>query len=283
MREKKDGFTLVELIVVLLILAILIALLIPSMTGYIRKAKEKAAIVECRNCVQAAQAILSEQYGEAGTAALTSPYSQVLDQAEEKGTIQEIRYNGDYKVTYLKYTTKGKITVVYEDDTYKIIRDEAGGSGDSAESGKDEETSGKGVTITDSSGAKHEITASSKDGWEQKKEAINNGYGAGFGNGVLYQDQTGLYVSVNDPYFGTDQNKDLTLADLSAKNPNQLIKIDSGTKLYIKGDVENESGPYLKNIKRGDLCYVDGSYYVAPGPVSEWDKPGQGSWIKLHF
>ncbi len=60
MRTKKDGFTLVELIVVLLILAILIAVLIPSLTGYIRKAREKAAVAECRNCVQAAQAILSE-------------------------------------------------------------------------------------------------------------------------------------------------------------------------------------------------------------------------------
>ncbi|MBS7009362.1 prepilin-type N-terminal cleavage/methylation domain-containing protein [Anaerostipes sp.] len=280
MRERKDGFTLVELIVVLLILAILIALLVPSLTGYIRKAKEKAAIVECRNCVQAAQAILSEQYGETGTAVLTPPYSQVLDQAEEKGTIREIRYNTDYKVTYLKYTTKGKITVVYEDGTYRIVRDETGG--DNTESGKDDETGG-GVTITDSSGAKHEITASSKDGWEQKKDAINNGYGAGFGNGILYQDKTGLYASINDPYFGTDKNPDLTLADLAGKNPGQLIKIDSGTKLYINKDIENESGPYLKNVKRGDLCYAGGSYYIAPGPVGEWEKPGQGSWIKLNF
>ena len=71
MRTKKDGFTLVELIVVLLILAILIAVLIPSLTGYIRKARENVA--ECRNCVQAAQAILSEQYGEHGAGTLSAP------------------------------------------------------------------------------------------------------------------------------------------------------------------------------------------------------------------
>lgn len=274
MRKKKGGFTLVELIVVLLILAVLIAVLIPSLTGYIRKAKEKAAIAECRNCVQAAQAILSEQYGEYGAGTLAAPYSDVLAQAEEKGTIREIRFNSECKVTYLRYTSKGEITVIYENETYRIDKD--GGSQE------DEESSNGRVIITDSSGKNHEL-GTSKDTWEQKKDAINNEYGAGFGNGILYQDKTGLYVSVNDPYFGTDKNTDLTLADLAAKNPNQLIKIDSNTKLYIEADAENASGPYLKGVKRGDLCFVNGNYYIAPGDIGEWERPGQGSWIRLNL
>lgn len=64
MKNKKKGFTLVELIVVLAILAILAAMLVPALTGYIDKANQKKYIATSRNYYIAAQTVASESYAE---------------------------------------------------------------------------------------------------------------------------------------------------------------------------------------------------------------------------
>ena len=63
-KNKKKGFTLVELIVVLAILAILAAMLVPALTGYIDKANEKKTLATARQYYVAAQTVASEAYAE---------------------------------------------------------------------------------------------------------------------------------------------------------------------------------------------------------------------------
>lgn len=61
-RRTKRGFTLVELIVVLVILALLAALLVPALTGYIDKARKSQVIAETRMITMAVQTKMSEYY-----------------------------------------------------------------------------------------------------------------------------------------------------------------------------------------------------------------------------
>ncbi len=62
-RNSKKGFTLVELIVVLVILAILAAMLVPALTGYIDKAKKEKDYQAASVVYAAAQAVITEKYG----------------------------------------------------------------------------------------------------------------------------------------------------------------------------------------------------------------------------
>lgn len=104
MKKNEQGFTLVELIVVLVILAILATLLVPALTGYIDKAKEKTIVAECRSCVTAAQTLASESYAVTGTGAADP--DAVVTLAEVPGTVSDIVISGG-KVTSLKYTAAG--------------------------------------------------------------------------------------------------------------------------------------------------------------------------------
>lgn len=59
-RENKKGFTLVELIVVIVILGILAAILVPSFLGYMNKAKDSQAQIQARSLYLAGTTIAAE-------------------------------------------------------------------------------------------------------------------------------------------------------------------------------------------------------------------------------
>lgn len=71
-RESEDGFTLIELMVVVLIIAILIAIAIPTFLGARERAQDRAAQSSLRNGLTAAKTIYTdhEDYTQATTTAL---------------------------------------------------------------------------------------------------------------------------------------------------------------------------------------------------------------------
>lgn len=148
-RRDRGGFTLVELIVVLAILAILATLLIPTMTGYIDKANEEKIVAETRMAVMAAQTVVSENYARDpenwGNVELTpgSPpdfqededfLEEIQTLSETSGDIQSVTVENG-KVTALSYEN-GKVTCEYH------------GSSEGNESDEDDEDVEEGYTVS---------------------------------------------------------------------------------------------------------------------------------------
>ena len=94
-HNKNSGFTLVELIVVLVILAILAAILIPALLGYIDEARKKEDIVNAKALMTAIQTSLTEEYGKH-----TSNFSSMLETDKDV-----IMCGGTEKAKYASFTS----------------------------------------------------------------------------------------------------------------------------------------------------------------------------------
>ena len=106
-KNTKKGFTIVELVIVIAVIAILSAVLIPTFSSVVKKAEESAALQEATSAVTI---LLSEEDGQ-------------LDTTE--GTTYNIIYkNGKNEYWYtvtdnkIKTATKGAITVGKEDKVW---------------------------------------------------------------------------------------------------------------------------------------------------------------------
>ena len=125
-RENRDGFTLVEVLAVLVIIAILAAVAIPTMSGFISDARKKSYTSQARNVYVAAQAAALElETSKDGTAAASVTVytrkdgSKYMDRVEaflgndvENGSHFTITLDGN-KVAEVEYTPENgkKITI----------------------------------------------------------------------------------------------------------------------------------------------------------------------------
>ncbi len=68
-KQREDGFTLIELMVVVLIIAILIAIAVPTFLGARERAQDKAAQSDLRNALTAAKVLYTDNQSYDQTAA----------------------------------------------------------------------------------------------------------------------------------------------------------------------------------------------------------------------
>ena len=123
LKNNKKGFTLVEIIVVLVILAVLAAASIPTMLGFVEDAKGKAEIANARAAYVACQSIVTEEKAS-GTATLKTGRTYVIADTttEDNGATNNKKLNqmlgtdlAGAKVTVkLNGTNKAKVdSIVY--------------------------------------------------------------------------------------------------------------------------------------------------------------------------
>lgn len=116
LKKNKKGFTLIEIIVVLVIMGILIAIAVPSVLGYVNKAKDQKYLAEARGYYIGAQGIVTSKNGKDEAVTTADLYAAKVEadagivktESNITASVCDVTTDvGKAKITECKYAVKG--------------------------------------------------------------------------------------------------------------------------------------------------------------------------------
>ncbi len=148
-KQAKKGFTIVELVIVIAVIAILAAVLIPTFTGVVKDAKESAALADAKNAYTSyiAEAAEDGEYETDVVIAVKASDTETIYYEVTGGALnvtplseKETDFSGykilwsDTKDTGGKYTANNANVVIYEESVTSTTQTQ-GNSGTGSEGG----------------------------------------------------------------------------------------------------------------------------------------------------
>ncbi|MBP8641185.1 MAG: type II secretion system protein [Oscillospiraceae bacterium] len=131
MKQNKNGFTLIELIVVVAILGVLMAVLVPQYIQYVQKSREAKAKQECSQVVGVANLELIDSYmngtfSNISDTVTMSENEQFMNSVYETSNVEEDSIkalkasSATVSISYAEYVSDNDITVYYNGMIYSL-------------------------------------------------------------------------------------------------------------------------------------------------------------------
>jgi len=253
MKRNTRGFTLMEMLIVVAIIAVLVAIAIPVFTGQLEKSRESVDFANVRSAyAEVMVAALSDDSGSPlkkadGTFQAEIPLKQKQEGWQTDG-VENIQIGN---VPYEEWDSKmpaidGTATVTYYPDSGKVIIDWGGsGSGSGGGSGSTPALHG----------------------------TVNKSERSTFTRGAVIQDATGTCVILQGmEYAWTAYSSGASVAELTSRFSSDDVSVNASS---IK-DSSSET------LQAGDICFdSDKNQFYYVDKVSLYEPRPNGSWVPL--